>query len=120
MTDKKAEKDSNWQISMEIDTTGLHTAGGASGSVAIFQLMLMQIMLGWGEQQKGGTLKEQRILFRIRKKLEGAVKTNDTRLILEQDEYDFVETCRNEARLDFKANEALMRVNDLLDKAIKV
>ena len=102
---------------MNIDLGGLHSLPNGQGPVSVFHAILMQIMVSWGEQQDGAVLKDQKLLYRVRQKLEAAVKTQDTRLVLEKDEYDFVDKCRNEAKLDVKANEAIIRVNNLIDKA---
>jgi hypothetical protein len=107
-----------YRIDMNMDITGLHSLPNDQGAVAIFHIMVMQIMMAWGKQEGGGNLKYQRLFYRIRTKLEAATKTQDTRLILEQDEFDFLELCRTDSKLDFQANEAIMRVNAMIDAAV--
>lgn len=112
-----ATTEKSYTISMNVDIGGL-TLPDSQGPTSVFFSILMQIMIMWGEQQGGAVMKDQKILYRIRQKLEAAVKTLDTRLVLDQEEYDFVNKCRTEAKLDFKANEAIIRVSDLVEKAV--
>ena len=116
MAKPELKREQYW-LGMELTLDRLHNVPEGSGPVHICYMMMLQMMIAWGDQQGGAKIGDQKLLYRVRNKMEAAVKTNDTGIILEKDEFAFVLTCRDEAKLDMKANEALIRMSDLIDAA---
>ena len=67
----------------------------------------------------GRRSQNQKMFFKIRTQMENAIKSKDHSFNLEIDEMQFLDMARSEVKLDFEANEAVVRVNEQIDKAIK-
>jgi hypothetical protein len=107
----------NFVVDLNISLDGLHGYPGGSTPAQVFQMMMMQFMLAWSKQGLGSILADQRMFFKVRKAMEDAIKVGDTTFNLEPEEYAFIDKVRHEVKLEFEANEAIMRVNEQLDKA---
>jgi len=104
---------------MVISLDNLHGYPDNSSPQQVFYMMLLQFLIAWAKQKTGAELKYQKMFFKIRKAMEEAIKVKDSSFNLEVEEFEFLNQVRNEVKLDFEANESIMRVNDQIEKAIK-
>ena len=108
----------NFVIEMGMTLDGLHGYPEGSTGEKVFYMMIMQFLMLWGQQSKGATLKDQKMFYKIRKAMDEAIKTKDASFNLEPEEFDFLDKVRVEVKLDLEANEAVIRVNEQIDKAV--
>lgn len=105
-------------IEMTPDLDGLHTLPeGMKGPIGVFYAIVIQAVVKWGEDKKGMVWKEQVIFRQIRFKMEEGMNTNDPKLRLTHDEYEFLTDVWKEAKLSPQTNEALYRVGVLIMSA---
>lgn len=109
----------NFVIDMTISLEGLHGFPEGHTPQQVFYFMMLQFLMAWAKQSKGADLKSQKMFYKIRSAMENSIKVKDPSFNLEIEEMEFLNLVRTEVKLDFEANEAIMRVNNKIDEAVK-
>ena|SRR3989338_3436994 len=112
-------KKEDYALSMKLDLTSLTNVPEGRGPTFVFMLMIVQMVQAWGDQNVGGDMKQQKVFHRIREKIDQAMTVKEEVIVLNKEEFDFLDKCSNEAKLSFAANEALIRVRRLIEEAAK-
>lgn len=78
----------------------------------IINNVVQNVILGYGQQQRGFDEKERRQYYKIADSLEEAEKTNAETVLLEDDQAGFLKKCFKETKL--MPNNLLRQVEDLV------
>jgi hypothetical protein len=79
----------------------------------IINNVVQNVILGYGQQQRGFDEKERRQYYKIADSLEEAEKTNAETVLLEDDQAGFLKKCFKETKL--MPNNLLRQVEDLIN-----
>ena len=112
-----ASADRYYEIPLTMSLEGLSEVPQGRTPQQVAYELIINIVVLWGKQLGGGTLAEHKLLRGIRKAFEEALKTKDDSVRISEEEFLFLNKCRHEGRTDFLANEAIFRVNELIDQA---
>lgn len=105
-------------IKLEISMEKLTGLPSNSGPANICYGMFVQMMVNRGKQNGGYDFAQQRMLYRVRTAIEAVVKTQETEVILDREEFEFLDFARREAKMEPESNEAVIRIGTILDDAI--
>ncbi len=105
-------------IKLEISTDKLHGLPPNSGPATLVYGMLVTMMCNRGDQLGGYAYEDQKMLYRVRTAIERVVKTQETSVILDSEEFAFLDAGKREGRVEPKSNEAAIRVYKVIEDAI--
>ena len=107
-----------YKLSLTISLTDLQSLP-TQDSIFVVTSMLMQMIIGYGKKNEGLSYSDQKTFYNIRYKFDEANKTKDPLVILSKEEFIFIDKCRRLGKTLPTANEAVIRIGDLLDIAIR-
>jgi len=107
-----------YKLSLMVSIDGLDMRGPEPLSEReIASMWYVKGVLLLGEQSRGFQMQAQRQLKRIRDLFDEGVKTKAEYIVLEPEDFKFLKKCWEQATFPEKANEVLMRLDDMLKQA---
>jgi len=104
-----------YAIEMTPNLDGLHSLPeGVKGPIGVFFSVMVQAFVKWGKDKNGMVWEEQAQFRQIRAKMEACMNTNEVKLRLTPEEYQYITQVLKEAKLDPTANEVVYRVGSLV------
>ena len=102
-------------VEMSVNVDGLHSLpDGVKGPIGVFFSVVVQAFVKWGKDKNGMVWEEQAQFRQIRAKMEACMNTNEVKLRLTPEEYQYLTQVFKEAKLDPTANEVVYRVGGLI------
>jgi hypothetical protein len=99
-------------LSIDLEKLNLAEADKTKSVQSIVSSVIQNVILGYGQQQRGFDEKERRQYYKIADALELAEKENKTSVELEDDWWGFIRKCFRESKL--MPNSLLRQVEELV------